>query len=70
VQAAQRSGGQLVLLAVTIENIGPLETESGFSSADCAIKETAEPVTGSFRPTDMVARLNGANFVVLAADAA
>src|SRR5262249_49084006 len=70
VQAAQRSGGQLVLLAVSIENLEALEKDFGPSGTESAIKDCAELLKGSFRRTDLVARLHGANFVILAADAA
>ena len=70
VKAAQRSGGQLVLLAVSIKNLSALENEFGPSTAESAIKEIAELLNGSFRRTDLVARLHEGNFVILAADAA
>jgi len=70
VQAAQRSRGQLMLLAIRIGNLRSLQEEFGPSNADSAIKETAELLKGSFRRTDLVARLSGGNFAVLAADAA
>jgi|GEM_PF-685738 diguanylate cyclase (GGDEF)-like protein len=70
VKEAQRSGGQLVLLSVSIENIEALNREFGPSNAESAIKETAELLRRSFRRTDLVARLQGANFAILAADAA
>jgi diguanylate cyclase (GGDEF)-like protein len=70
VQAAQRTGGQLVLLAVSIQNLNALQNEFGPSNAETAVKEIAELLNGSFRRTDLVARISGGNFVVLAADAA
>lgn len=70
VQAAQRSRGQLMLLAIHIQNLQALQAEFGPSNADSAIKETADLLKGSFRRTDLVARLGGGDFAVLAADAA
>lgn len=70
VQAAQRSRGQLMLLAIHIQNLNALQEEFGPSNADSAIKEIAELLKRSFRRTDLVARLGGGDFAVLAADAA
>ena len=70
VQAAQRTGGQLVLLSVRIQNLDALVTKSGPSASDSAIKDTANLLNGSFRKTDLIARVGLADFVVLAADAA
>ncbi len=70
VQAAQRSRGQLMLLAIQIQNLRALQEEFGPSNADSAIKEAAELLKGSFRRTDLVARFSGGNFAVLATDAA
>ncbi|HLZ14120.1 MAG TPA: diguanylate cyclase [Candidatus Acidoferrum sp.] len=70
VQAAQRTGGQLVLLTIRIANLEALRKEFGPSDGDSAIKDTAEMLKGSFRRTDVLARLSEGNFAVLAADAA
>jgi diguanylate cyclase (GGDEF)-like protein len=70
VQAALRTHGQLMLLAIHIQNLDALQEEFGPTNADSAIKETADLLKGSFRRTDLVARLNGGDFVVLASDAA
>jgi diguanylate cyclase (GGDEF)-like protein len=70
VQAAQRTGGQLVVLTIRIANLEALRKEFGPSDGDSAIKDTAEMLKGGFRRTDVVARLGEGNFAVLAADAA
>ncbi len=70
VQEAERTAGRLMLLAIHIQNLDQLQKEFGPSNADSAIKETADLLKGSFRRTDLVARLDGGDFVVLAADAA
>lgn len=70
VQAAQRTRGQLMLLAIHIQNLDRLRDEFGPTNADSAIKETADLLGKSFRRTDLVARLGEGDFVVLAADAA
>ena len=70
VQAAQRAGGQLVLLSVRVENLNALCAEFGPSSSESVIKDTVDLLKGSFRRTDLIARLGSADFVILAADAA
>ena len=70
VQAAYRTGGQLVLLTIRIANLEALQKEFGPSDAESAIKETADMLKGSFRRTDVLARISEGNFAVLAADAA
>lgn len=70
VQAAQRTGGQLVLLSVQIQNLEKLGTEFGPSAPESAVKDTVDLLKGSFRRTDLLARLGAGEFVILAADAA
>ena len=70
VQGAQRTGGQLVLLTVRIANLEALRAEFGPLDGDSAIRDTAEMLRGSFRRTDVLARISDGNFAVLAADAA
>jgi len=69
-KAAQRTGGQIVLLTIGISNLKALEGEFGPSGGESAIKDTAEMLKGSFRRTDVLARMSERNFVVLAAEAA
>ena len=69
-QVARRTEGQLLLLRIRIENLEKLEKEFGPTDADSAINETAELLQSCFRRTDLVARISGGEFAVLAADAA
>ncbi len=69
-QGAQRTGGQIVLLTIRISNLKALGEEFGPSGGESAIKDTAEMLKGSFRRTDVLARMSEGNFAVLAADAA
>ena len=69
-QAAQRAGGQLVLLRARLENHAALHREFGPYAADQAIRDLATLLQGAFRRTDVVARLNNEEFAVLAMDAA
>jgi diguanylate cyclase (GGDEF)-like protein len=69
-QAAQRSGGQLVLFTAVLENVASLREEFGPSAGDRAIKDVSALLQGSFRRTDVVARLGETEFAVLAMHAA
>lgn len=69
-QGAGRCGGQLVLLRARLENLTTLHNEFGPSAADQAVKDVAALLQGAFRRTDVIARLNREEFVVLAMDAA
>lgn len=69
-QVAKRTDGQLVLLGIRIENLAELEKEFGPTDAESAVRDLAELLRGCFRRTDLVARISGGEFAVLAADAA
>ncbi len=69
-QVAKRTEGRLVLLGVRIENLEELEKEFGPTDAESAVRETAELLRRCFRRTDLLARISGGEFAVLAADAA
>lgn len=69
-QVARRTDGQLVLLGIRIENLDELEKEFGPTDAESAVRDTAELLKGCFRRTDLLARIHGGEFAVLAADAA
>ena len=70
VQSAHRTHGQLMLLAIQIQNLENLREEFGPTNADSVIKETADLIRSSFRRTDLLARLGEGDFAVLASDAA
>ncbi len=69
-QVAKRTDGQLVLLGIRIENLEELEKEFGPTDAESAIRDTADLLRGCFRRTDLLARISGGEYAVLAADAA
>jgi diguanylate cyclase (GGDEF)-like protein len=68
-EAALRRESSMVLLCVTIENLAALHAESGPSALDSALGEVATLLAGSFRRTDILARLGESQFAALAVDA-
>ncbi len=69
-QSVQRAGGTLVVLWSVFENLPAIQKEFGEHERDRALREAAEAISGSFRRTDLVARVADSEFAVLAMDAA
>jgi len=69
-EAAQKCGGTLVLLCALVENLAKLRDAVGQGAAEQAASEVAQLLRGSFRRTDIVARIGEAQFAALAVDAA
>jgi len=68
-EAAQRNGGTLVLLCVLLENLATLRQEFGSRAVDQTVRDLAGILSGSFRRTDVVARMGEGQFAALAVDA-
>jgi len=66
---AKRKGSTLVLLCVRIENLTRVREKFGPSAEESSLCEIGALLTGSFRRTDVIARLGGSQFVALAIDA-
>lgn len=60
----------LVLLCLRIENLAAIRAGYGPSAVESSLCEVAKVLTGSFRRTDIVARLGESQFAALAVDAA
>jgi diguanylate cyclase (GGDEF)-like protein len=69
-ELARQNGGTMVLLCALLENFQSVREESGRHAAEQAVCEISELLTGSFRRTDVVARLGDAQFAAMAVDAA
>jgi len=69
-ETARRSGGTLVLLCALLENLAILRNKLGVRTAEQMLQDLAALLCGSFRRTDVVARLGEAQFAALAVDAA
>ncbi|MEO8525293.1 MAG: diguanylate cyclase [Caldimonas sp.] len=61
----ERSGGNLSIGLLDIDNFKRLNDELGHSAGDEALKSLASIVSKALRPTDRVARYGGEEFVVL-----
>jgi PleD family two-component response regulator len=69
-ETAKSRESTLVLLCMRIENLAKLRAEYGASAVEVSLREVATLLAGSFRRTDIVARLGETQFAALAIDAA
>ncbi len=70
VNTARHNLNTLVLLCIRIENQTPVRAEFGRSAKESSLRDVAALLTGSFRRTDIVARLGESEFAALAVNAA
>ncbi|HTT33130.1 MAG TPA: diguanylate cyclase [Methylomirabilota bacterium] len=68
-ESAKRKESTLVLLCARIENLPTIRAEFGPSAAESSLHEMGAVLAGSFRRTDVIARLGDSQFAVLAIDA-
>jgi diguanylate cyclase (GGDEF)-like protein len=66
---AKRRDSTLVLLCLQIQNLSSICAELGSSAVESSLREIAALLSGSFRRTDILARLGESQFAVLAIDA-
>jgi len=69
-ETAKKRESTLVLLCMRIENLDKLRADFGPSAVENSLCEVAAMLLGSFRGTDIVARLGESQFAALAVDAA
>jgi diguanylate cyclase (GGDEF)-like protein len=69
-ETAKKRDSTLVLLCMRIENLETLRADFGPSAVQRSLCEVAAMLIGSFRGTDIVARLGESQFAALAVDAA
>jgi PleD family two-component response regulator len=69
-EIAKKRESTLVLLCMRIENLETLRANFGPSAVEGSLYEVAAMLLGSFRGTDIVARLGESQFAALAVDAA
>jgi diguanylate cyclase (GGDEF)-like protein len=66
---AGQKNSTLILLCMRIENLSAVRSEFGSSAAESSLREIGALLAGSFRRTDIVARLGESQFAALAIDA-
>jgi diguanylate cyclase (GGDEF)-like protein len=69
-ETAKRKDRTLVLLCARIENLPSLRAEYGLGAVESSLREVAATFVGSFRRTDLVARIGESQLAALAVDAA
>ncbi len=69
-ETAKRRESTLVLLCMRIDNLAALRAAYGSIAVENSLREVAALLVGSFRGTDIVARLGESQFAALAVDAA
>jgi two-component system, cell cycle response regulator len=68
-ETAKRRKSTLVLLCVRIDNLAALRAGHGPTAVESSLREVAALLAGSFRGTDIIARLGDSQFAALAVDA-
>jgi diguanylate cyclase (GGDEF)-like protein len=66
---ARRRESTLILLCLRIENLPSIRAELGSAAAETSLREIGALLSGSFRRTDIIARLGESQFAALAIDA-
>lgn len=66
---ARFTGNDFVVFYVDVDDLQEINNSLGRAQGDMALRETAELLKGSFRKSDVVARIGGDEFAVLMIDA-
>ena len=70
VKLAQRTKGRFLVVSADVAQLRDINRVAGYEEGDRVLRETAVLLKGTFRDCDLVARIEGSTFAVLAADAA
>ena len=65
-EAVQREGSDSVLMVLDLDGFGAVNNSLGHSAGDVVLAEIAERLARKLRPSDIVGRVGGDEFVVLA----
>jgi diguanylate cyclase (GGDEF)-like protein/PAS domain S-box-containing protein len=65
---AQRGGGEVLLLFVDVDRLKPINDRHGHAEGDRMLVDAAHLLRQSFRQSDVLARVGGDEFVVLAVE--
>lgn len=69
IRLADRSGRKLLLGIADLDGLKAVNDSFGHSQGDSALKETVEVLKDTFRGTDVIARIGGDEFAVIAIEA-
>jgi diguanylate cyclase (GGDEF)-like protein len=66
---AQRAKGKFLVFSIDVPDIAAINQKVGIDEEDRVLRDVAEMLRTCFRDSDLLARLEGGTFAVLAADA-
>ena len=69
IKRAQRQKGQFLVVSVDVAGLKQINTVAGYDEGDAVLRAVAEILKKSFRDSDLLARLEGGGFAVMAVDA-
>ena len=69
VRLAQRVKGRLLVASADVAGLAAINQAAGYDGGDQVLRDTAELLRRTFRDSDLIARLEGGAFMVLALDA-
>jgi diguanylate cyclase (GGDEF)-like protein len=69
IKLAQRNGQSVLLLFCDLDNLKGINDSFGHQEGDLALVRTADALEETFRDSDIIARLSGDEFAVLASEA-
>jgi diguanylate cyclase (GGDEF)-like protein len=68
IESANRSGALLLILFVDLDDMKRINDTLGHAAGDAALRETASLLRQTFRGSDILARIGGDEFAVMAMD--
>ena len=69
IKRAQRQKGQFLIVSVDVAGLKQINAVASYDEGDTVLRAVAEILKKSFRDSDLLARLDGGAFVVMAVDA-
>jgi diguanylate cyclase (GGDEF)-like protein len=69
IKRAQRQKGQFLIVSADLAGLKQINTVASYDEGDAVLRAVAEILKKSFRDSDLLARLEGGNFAVMAVDA-
>lgn len=69
IKRAQRQKGQFLIVSADVAGLKQINTIAGYDEGDTVLRAVAEILKKSFRDSDLLARIDGGTFAVMAVDA-